>query len=316
LIAVVVLLSLPLFAFPEIAYAKNGHGFQGILNHPQTFGPVLAPATSALLAGLLFRRPKSFSLLVAVSLSLIALMIASQARTALATVILSIGATTLVMFFKKRKYSEFRIGRLFAFSVLGLVGLVVVTTTSEVIRDKLIGFVYKRNSTTMESALASRSGGIESQWNQFLDSPIGGHGFGVYPWGLGSSEAVEFMGVPISAPVEKGFLPTAILEETGLIGALGFLVVLYFLGRNVIQQGNCQWLALLFACIFVNVGEMVIFSVGGIGLFYWLMIGVATRVPANMVQSDATVARLKNPFASSFAGRILRHLPVGPVKQP
>lgn len=286
LIATVVLLSLPLFAFSDVAYAKNGEGFQGILNHPQSFGPVLAPSSSALLACIFFGKPKKPLILFAVILLLISLMIASQARTALATVMLSIVATALVIFFKKKRFAQFRIGRFVIISSLAFIVLSVSVVSSSVLQEKLEAYVYKRGSTDVESALASRSGGIAAQWNYFLDHPLTGCGFGVYPWGLGRPDGkapavVEFMGLPISAPVEKGFLPTAILEETGVLGGLSFAAALIYMTRRVITRQNTQWLAIFFSCIFVNIGEMGIFSVGGIGLFYWLLMGIAWRVPAD-----------------------------------
>ena len=288
LIAAIVLLSLAMFAFPAIAYARNGLGFQGILNHPQSFGPILAPLASASLASVFFGKPKNSLRLLAIVLGLVALMVASQARTALAAVMLSMAAAAAVVFFKKRKFMQFRMGRFIKISTLALVALMLAVASSSAVQEKLMGYVYKRNSTTIESALSSRSGGIEAQWNYFLENPLTGCGFGVYPWGLSHLGAVEFMGLPISAPVEKGFLPTAILEETGLLGGLSFLGVLIYLSRRVIAQRNTQWIAIFFACVFVNVGEMVIFSVGGIGLLYWLMIGIATRVPphSNAENSD------------------------------
>lgn len=300
LIATLVLLSLPLFAFPDIAYAKNGEGFQGILNHPQTFGPIFAPVTSALLVYIFFGKPTKYLFIFAVILLLISLMIASQARTALATVTLSILATALVVFFKKKRFSQFRFGRFFIVSSLTLIALLVSIVSSSVVQEKLEAYVYKRGSTDVESALASRSMGIAAQWNYFVNHPLTGCGFGVYPWGLGrpdsnSPAVIEFMGLPISAPVEKGFLPTSILEETGLLGGLSFFGVLIYMTRRVIARQNIQWLAIFFSCIFVNVGEMGIFSVGGIGLFYWLLIGVSSSVPSDQEtgQNDLVSARMR-----------------------
>lgn len=303
LVVAIVALSLPVFAFPEIAYARNGQGFQGILNHPQTFGPILAPTLCAVLASIFLSRPKNSLLLLFIALGLVALMIASQARTAMAAVALSMAFTAAVVFFKKKKFIQFRIGRFVTVSTVAFVALTLAIAGSSVLQEKLMGYMYKRNSTDIESALSSRSGGIESQWSNFLESPLVGYGFGVYRWGLGTGGAVEVMGLPISAPVEKGFLPTAILEETGILGGLSFVAVLIYLSRRVIARRNTQWTAIFFACLFVNVGEMVIFSVGGIGLLYWLMIGVAGRVPPDPGISN--IDRQKNRSVPLRPGAIM-----------
>ena len=39
---VLMMVSLPLLLIPSIGYFRNGSGFQGILNHPQVFGPTMA----------------------------------------------------------------------------------------------------------------------------------------------------------------------------------------------------------------------------------------------------------------------------------
>lgn len=84
-----------------------------------------------------------------------------------------------------------------------------------------------------------------------------------------------FMGIPISAPVEKGFIPTSILEETGIFGALAFYAFIISLAAEAMRRKDPGWAGLFFGCLYINVGEAVIFSVGGIGLFYWLLIGIA-----------------------------------------
>jgi O-antigen ligase len=276
--ATVILLSLPTFAFPAVAYARNGMGFQGILNHPQSFGPLLAPLACWLFAGILFARPARLLKPVGFGLFLIALMILSQARTSVVVLLLSLGAAFLVMLFRRKRFSGFKIGRTLSVSLAAVLVLLVGFLSSAALRDKLVGFVFKYHTKTLDAALASRSGGIESQWQYFLQRPFTGHGFGVYPWGEFPSGIVEVWGIPISAPVEKGFLPTAILEETGLIGALALLVFLVALGKRVAGNGDARWLAVFFAGLFVNVGEMVLFSVGGIGLYYWLLVGLALRI--------------------------------------
>jgi len=277
LVTTVVLLSLSTFAFPSVAYARTGGigGFQGILSHPQTFGPILAPIVCWLLASMLYDKGTKIIKPGLIVLLLLGLMIMSKARTSVVMVVLSLIATYWVVFFGKKRFPSFRIGRTLAMSLSGMVVLAIGLVSSTALRGELMGFIFKYQATNIDEALISRSGGIESQWHSFLQSPVFGHGFGIYPWGDFPSGVVEVMGIPISAPVEKGFLPTAILEEIGLIGALAFLLFIVWMGKRAARQGDVRWLAVFFACIFVNVGEMVFFSVGGIGLFYWLLLGLS-----------------------------------------
>lgn len=119
-----------------------------------------------------------------------------------------------------------------------------------------------------------------SQWQNFVEHPLTGTGFGVNPAGDFVEAPVTFLGIPISAPVEKGFLPTAVLEEVGIPGALAFLALLGALVRQAYRAGDSVWLAVLLTCLFVNLGEAVFFSMGGLGLLFWIWIGLAVRAVA------------------------------------
>ncbi|MDE3051447.1 MAG: hypothetical protein KGJ48_16300, partial [Nitrospirota bacterium] len=83
-------------------------------------------------------------------------------------------------------------------------------------------------------------------------------------------------GLPLSAPTEKGFLPTAILEETGILGTLCLILLLGSLIWQVSRKSDIATTWIFFTSILVNVGEMVFFSFGGLGLYIWLIMGWAT----------------------------------------
>lgn len=248
------------------------------MNHPQAFGTILAPTAAWLLAAIFFTKGAKLIKSLAIVLFLVALMLRSEARTSIMALGLSMLATFLVVFFRMKHFKTVRVGRILAVSVAfaGLLGVALASSPS--LREHLVGFVFKHHSRTIDQALSSRSGGIASQWRFFQQEPMFGHGFGVYPYGEFPSGIVRVMGLPISAPVEKGFLPTALLEEVGLIGTLPFLYFLVHLGKRVARNGDPRWLAVFFACLFINVGEMVFFSLGGLGLYFWLLLGLSTRI--------------------------------------
>lgn len=287
----VILLSLPTLAFPTIAYAKNGVGFQGIFNHPQAFGPFLVPLTVWLFSGQLFTGDKKTIRWLPLVFALIALMIMSQARTSIAALALAIVMTFMTAISNINVYQSFKFSRTIVMSVTVSILTLSALTYSPELLQKITEFIFKRNASNLTEAMSSRSGGIASQWEYFTQNPFIGNGFGVYAWGEAPLGIVEYMGIPISAPVEKGFLPTAILEETGLIGTVFFIVFLVCIAKRIIKQGNVRWLAVFFACLSVNVGEMVFFSIGGIGLYYWLLIGLATRMSNS---TDVKVHASKN----------------------
>ncbi len=286
--ATVILLSLAALPFKGIAYG-GFNGFRGILGHPQTLGPVLAPITCWILAGMLFHKGSRLVIPVAISLVLIAMMILSQARTSVVAMALSLCATFLVAAVRKKTFTGFRLGRSLGLSMAVLMISAVSLSASPGLRNTLTNFVFKYHSKTLDKALSSRSEGVAAQWNNFLEHPWAGNGFGVYADGVFPSGVVRVMGIPISAPVEKGFMPTAVLEETGVIGTLSLFYLLASMARRVIRIGDPRWMAMFFACLFVNVGEMVFFSLGGIGLYFWLLMGLCTRM------GTADAIKLSNP---------------------
>lgn len=291
LMAAVILMSLPTLLWSDIAYHRNGAGFQGILNHPQSFGALMAPFTAWVLADYLFRRERK-SILQAVALSTLVLMIfLAQTRTAFIATILSLIVTYIVVLFARSRAKTTKSAVRTAGTVLAaLVVSGTLVAASPVLYDKVEGFVLKRETKSLDEAFYNSRGiGVESQWGSFLKQPLTGFGFGIYPSGWIPVGVTTFLGIPISAPVEKGFLPTAILEEIGIVGTLAFLGFLFPLAKRAIRTRDLRWTSLFFACIFINIGEMVIFSVGGIGLLYWLLIGLSLR--AGVSEEDMQTER-------------------------
>jgi hypothetical protein len=107
----------------------------------------------------------------------------------------------------------------------------------------------------------------------FWEKPITGIGFGA------PSDPIRFArqlergpyGIPLSASVEKGFMPTAVLEETGLIGAVLTIALLIFLFMPAVQHPDPTLFWVMATCLLLNLGEMVFFSVGGMGFFFWFV---------------------------------------------
>ena len=141
-------------------------------------------------------------------------------------------------------------------------------------------FKYGRgaDASVTEAFSKSRGAGITSEWRNFLARPLVGHGFGISPSPSFESTQIldPFFGLPLSAPSEKGFMPTAILEETGILGTLCLIPLLGSLIWLVSHRSDIATTWIFFTSILVNVGEMVFFSFGGIGLYTWLIMGWAT----------------------------------------
>jgi len=74
------------------------------------------------------------------------------------------------------------------------------------------------------------------------------------------------------------------LEEVGIFGTLCFVVFLiaffvhYWKARNIIALGMMACLLLL------NLGEMMFFSLGGMGLYCWSLIGAGIALGDRCVE--------------------------------
>ena len=291
----VIVLSIPTYFIEEVGRHKNGRGFQGILQHPQTYGVFLASTLSWLTGALLFREVKRNGLvLFTVAIGWL-LLVATLARTAFLSVWLGLLAATIVAVLARRKDWALTLKRLFlgkwsvpflVVSLMAVAGAAVgfQSTVSEfLLKYDGSALVLERQgysaSTIAGAMYGSRRNMIAQSFDNFEKHPWTGIGFGM------ASEQEEFLveranylNIPVRASIEKGFLPTAVLEEVGIFGAVFLLVFLLSLIRPVISHGSLAALWLILTCVIINMGEVVIFSFGGIGLYNWLMIGLSRTI--------------------------------------
>jgi hypothetical protein len=276
----VVALSAPTLLFPDIGFRTNGTGFQGILNHPQTFGVFLAPMVAWLTGTLLFTPSKRAYWLYVATPAAWTFLFLTAARTALIAVVAGFVVILFVALLNRPQWRKsIRKGvlrpasALLAFAILSLFLL-----EPSLLAETVYRFVRKGDSqaTVAESFESSRGRGIAGQWLTFNAYPVFGIGFGVSLDSSFKPIMDPFTGLPLSAPVEKGFLPTAVLEETGIFGAIFFIPFLFSLITHVFSKTEIVLPWVFLASLFVNTGEMIFFSVGGLGLYTWLLMGWAT----------------------------------------
>ncbi len=307
--AFLVLSSLLTLRDPGIAYLRNGTGLQGILSHPQSLGVLLAPLAAWLLAALMFVRGRIVVAAVAAAIVAVTLYLTEARTGATAAIAGFVAAGITWMFSRRRAPLAAGSGRVVTAAILTAIALGAALSTGH-LQEFAVKFLYKRSSEqeVASAFLQSRGGGIVSQWANFLARPISGHGFGVYAEGPPANDVVEIAGIPISAPVEKGFAFTAVLEETGILGGLFFALMIGSLGRECWRHPDPRWVAAFTSCILVNIGESIILAPGGIGLLDWLLIGLA-MVSGRAVGTGArvTASAVAGPFAVRRFPNLLRN---------
>jgi len=258
-------------------YGAVGAGYQGILVDPQTYGPVAA-AITALLTGLYFFRGRTpWLVLLCVGLGWVGVYL-SLARTALLALLLAGGiAAALGFAFKPETWaSDFAraLGR-----PAVMVGLLAVLALGALqwtaVQSSVESFLAKDDGSASVVAALERSRGalMSRSMANFWEQPLTGIGFGAPSNPIGFAQRIEQgpYGIPLGASVEKGFMPTAVLEETGVVGAFLTVVLLVLLFAPVIRHPDPTLFWVMATCLLVNLGEMVFFSAGGMGFFLWFM---------------------------------------------
>lgn len=272
----ILLASIPLYGF-EAGYSRNGVGFQGILTHPQTFGPALAPIT-ALLTGLYFFRQRTSTLiLLCIGLGWGGMYLSLSRTSVLAVILAGLVVLALGFIFKPETWAV-DLGRtvfrpVVAFGILTVLTFGALQWTT--LQNDFESFLAKDEGVgSLTTALeASRGALMSTSMANFRDHPLTGIGFGA------PSDPARFAnqlergpyGIPLSASVEKGFMPTAVLEETGVIGAVLTILLLLALFVPIFRHPDPTLFWVATASLFVNFGEMVFFSIGGMGFFFWFV---------------------------------------------
>ena len=87
--------------------------------------------------------------------------------------------------------------------------------------------------------------------------------------------------IRISAPVEKAFFFSGILEEFGLIGTISFFIFYIKWASIIIRNTHSIFTISLFFSVFtLSIFEFQFFSMGIYG-FNWIWLGLITRLSYN-----------------------------------
>ncbi|MBN1140894.1 MAG: hypothetical protein JXB25_03725 [Deltaproteobacteria bacterium] len=279
---VIIFISIPTLAVPKIGYFRNGTGFQGIFNQPQLFGTFLTPIIGFLFSDILLKENKTRILKSIIFFLGLLLIYFSRSRTALMAFLLCMGITVLISISLQSIGLKKIIDSLSSFKIIFRVGILLVFLVAisfhPSFSEKIDQFWLKTSERGSVSAAfhESRGQGVVFCWNRFLKRPWTGNGFGIDVAHKNQRNIKTFMGIPISAAAEKGFLPVAFLEEVGILGLLFFLPFLASFIWSALSTKDVRLMAVFSACLFVNIGEAVFFSSGSLGGYLWLLMGLST----------------------------------------
>lgn len=272
----IALASLPLLIMP-LGYLRNDAGFQGILNQPQAFGLVMA-ILGAWAGSWILADSKPNWTGVALFGVCMALVVWSKARTAGMAMVLALLLASLTgAVLGRRSLRQFlpglRSGRVYLLIVLSIVSVVLAGSALMV---PVTDYLSKGSGlgSISDAYEGSRGTLIEQMWANIEEQPFQGIGFGI------ASDPNEMLverdgvfGFPISASIEKGVMPIAVLEEVGIFGLIATALWLWVLTRHAARGGGMEVLAVAFTLLLLNAGENMLFSPNGFGLLVLVLLG-------------------------------------------
>lgn len=275
----ILVVSLPLAA-TSLGYLRNGSGFQGILNHPQAFGPVMALLGGWSAARMLGERQPSWTN-VGLAAACVACVLMSEARTAglamVGAVAVALAVASALGGMPMRAMAPgLRSPRIWTLAGAAVVaGLLMAPMLSS--RIQLYLTKSGRADVTSLSEAYERSRGrlIDEMLENIRERPWTGIGFGI------DSNPMEMeisrdpvLGLPTGASIEKGVTPLMVLEEVGIVGAVLIGFWLLRLLRSA-ARGGLAPLAVCLTVLLLNMGESTLFSPGGLGLIMLILLGWA-----------------------------------------
>ena len=270
---VLVMISMPLVRFGH-GYISNTGMFMGILSHSQSFAVFTVPFTLYLLIRWLIGLKLTAWQKVFVLLALY-LVYLSSSRNAAFSLLLTLISIAFVYYARGKAGIGVRarlMPRLTAI-IASIIVLNVLTSGSIGLKAN----VFSRKYGEKTDILATRGDKIEYAQRTFMNHPVFGKGFGLAMDGEESfiTSRDPVFGLPLSAPVEAGVIYTAVPAQLGIIGTTFLLFFLYIYSLPLFMRGTAPFIAIAAICFFINFGEYVFFSTGGVGMYHWLLYALA-----------------------------------------
>lgn len=273
--------------------------FNGPFYHSNCLGPLAAMMVVYLACVVIFGKYRNRWVCLAIAGCLVYFMALTHSRTSFGALFVGLATTIgLTFVMSRRGYIRLRMNVSRFVLVGGLAmaavgGVLLDMYTGNTVTKAVVAFANKGGGSEeldIDQALSSRKAVVQLSWNNFLQSPLIGIGFEV-----STSEFFRQNASIFYAPIEKGFLPVAVLEETGVIGTFFFVVFLLAYLRHLARRLNIPGIAMFLTFLAVNCGEAMFFAVGGHGAFGWLWF------LGGMMLGDVCVEQVRRPAARAVA---------------
>tara|TARA_Y100001958_G_C21243867_1_gene572852 strand:+ start:1261 stop:2508 length:1248 start_codon:yes stop_codon:yes gene_type:complete len=255
--------------------------FHGAFLHPNSVGITVVPFLIVFIyMSIIYKRKKykKFYYPSMITLSLI-LIYLSKARGSAVALLIAILITIIVAIYSggMRKEIKFIVKENFYILFVFIAAIMVSISISGNMFSQFVSKGTDLDPSDLKSVfLASRGSFILMSVQNFLSNPFFGIGFGV-PTIIDFTKVSydPIFNIPISAPVEKAFFFSALIEEFGIVGSLIFIIFYYKMTMIIFKNVNSIFfLAIYFSIFTLSIFEYYFFSMGTLGSFNWLWIGL------------------------------------------
>jgi hypothetical protein len=279
------------FIDPNGSFLPRSTLFRGIMSHSQAFGITMAIlGTWAALRVLSSRRSSWFNVFIALSAGVA--LFSSGTRTALLAMILGILVSALLLapsrnFVLHKIFPGIQNPTVAILIFLSPIGLAIAGPGIAKEVDAFIDKGTLSDISILQTYQISRGGLIDAMMKNIRQKPLEGIGFGM----ASIPEMIEvtrdpYFNLPIGAAVEKGVLPLAVMEETGLFGFIFFVYWIWLMLALCLKMGSTP-MALFSVVILLNFGEAILFSAGGMGLLTIVILGLSLTHNRPTIKSKA-----------------------------
>ena len=266
-------------------YGRVTDQFTGAFLHPNCHATYASLFVTFLTAVFVYSRYRHRWLMFPMAIAWLIFMAWSKSRTSFSATLAGMlilivfgGSTTRLAGWIRRS----NVSRTTLYTMIGslcLLGTIYDLASGNALSSGAAAFINKGrvqgddSSDTFIDSLAvvqSRRGLIEYSMKNFGENPIFGIGFQV-----AKTEEFARTATLFTAPAEKGFMPTALLEEGGLVGTTFFMIWIVALLATLLTRRNVPGLMVFAAFFMSSMTEVTLFSPGGVGGFGWVMVTAA-----------------------------------------
>jgi hypothetical protein len=222
-------------------------------------------------------------------------LILSESRTALFGFIggYLIYLTTKRQFnHNKERKRKINLSKIFFTLIFFIILLLLIYKLNNFIYIEFLDNIFTKsgrliNDSFIDLYTKTRGELILESYNNILQKFWSGIGFGI----ASNPEQMliirdEYFGIPLNAPVEKGNIFVATLEEIGFFGFVFFIVFLFTCLKSALVSRS-NFISIFFTILLFNFGESSFFSTAGVGglLGIFFTMSIAYKNTNNLVKN-------------------------------